>query len=331
MKKQNTLMIVVTVTMTCLAGCATNVEFHEHSNKIDVHINDQHFTSYLFGLDPNKPLVVSDRLLAKPVLFPVYSPNGVLMTRGYPFLDIEGENRDHPHHMGVYFTIDINEDKFWGNSRSDLPAIKHIKVLKKKAGKDKGQLSTLMHWVGRDGQVMLEEKRDMTFWDMSLEGQYAIDMDITLSAPENKVVITDTKEGLMAVRVAPWLNEKKGTGRYLSSNGEETEKNVWGKRAKWMRLQGYKDNENYGMAIFNHPESVNYPTFWHARGYGCFSANPLGQGAFERSRKVENASNLNLTIEPGTPVCFKFRLLFYEGSRTAEQMENQFQSYVGSE
>ena len=73
---------------------------------------------------------------------------------------------------------------------------------------------------------------------------------------------------------------------------------------------------------------VNYPTFWHARGYGCFSANPLGQGAFERSRKVENASNLNLILKPGRPQRFGFRLIFYEGARSAEQIEKEFAAYT---
>ena len=33
------------------------------------------------------------------------------------------------------------------------------------------------------------------------------------------------------------------------------------------------------IAIFDHPGNVNYPTYWHARGYGLFAANPLGRYA----------------------------------------------------
>lgn len=330
MKKHYVMPCIVLTAIQLLSGCGSSVKFEEHANRIDVRMKGELFTSYLHAVDPNQPLVAQGRRLAKPVLSPVYSPSGILMTRGYPFFSVEGESQDHPHHMGVYFTIDINEEKFWGSSRQELPSIKHIEVLKKKTRGKQGRLHTLMHWVDREGRVMLEEERHMTFWDRSREGLRAIDMTIYLTARDRKVVIGDTKEGLLAVRVAPWLNENHGTGRYLSSNGDETEKNVWGKRAKWMRLQGQKDGQTYGIAILNHPDSVNYPTFWHARGYGCFSANPLGQGAFEKSRKVANARDLNFTLEPGVPACFKFRLLFYEGDRAMEQIEAEFAAYAGA-
>ncbi len=328
MNKKFLILAAAISWMNVFTCCYAKVTFREHANRIDVNINGQLFTSYVFALDPQKPLVAAGRQLKKPVLFPVYCPKGTLMTRGYPFMAIEGENQDHPHHMGVYFTVDINEYKFWGNSNKPLPEIRHIEVIEKSAGQDRGRLRTRSHWIGRAGQVMLEEVRTMTFHDMSARGQYAMDIHVTLRAPAQQVTIGDTKEGLMAVRVAPWLNEKKGTGRYLNAHGEETEQQVWGKRSKWMRLQGQKDGQSYGIAILNHPTSANYPTFWHARGYGCFSANPLGQGAFERSKKVENAANLNLTLKQGQPQHFGFRLIFYEGARSAQQIERAFANYV---
>jgi len=330
MKKHYVMPCIVLTALQLLSGCGSSVKFEEYANRIDVRMKGELFTSYLHAVDPNQPLIAEGRRLAKPVLSPVYSPSGVLMTRAYPFFSVEGEAQDHPHHMGVYFTIDINEEKFWGNSRDELPSIQHIAVTKKRTRGKHGHLHTLMHWVNREGRVMLEEERHMVFSDRSREGLRAIDMTINLTAQAQAVVIGDTKEGLMAVRVAPWLNEKNGTGRYLSSNGEETEKNVWGKRAKWMRLQGEKDDQTYGIAILNHPDSVNYPNFWHARGYGCFSANPLGQGAFEKSRKVANAQDLNLRLEPGVSACFRYRLLFYEGARTMEEIESEFVAYAGA-
>lgn len=106
--------------------------------------------------------------------------------------------------------------------------------------------------------------------------------------------------------------------------GTEKEKNVWGKRAKWVRLEGEKDGKIIGIAIFNHPDSVNYPTYWHARGYGLFAANPLGQRMFQETRGVENPQAFGLTLEPGQSTLFKFRMLIYEGPRTAEQLEKVF-------
>jgi hypothetical protein len=328
----------IALILVCLpmVGCAQPqpVTFVEHETKIDVLIGNKLFTSYVHALNPDTPLLAKGRIVAKPVLFPVYSPSGTMMTRGYPFLKVDGEKQDHPHHMGVYFTIDIAKHgseaggNFWGNSQKPLPAIKHIEVTEKKPGRGQGTLSTTMHWVGSSARILLEEKRTMVFRALDKSNQYAIDMTSTLTAQDKQVVITDTKEGMLAVRVAPWLKEKDGTGRYLSSNGEQTEKNVWGKRAKWMRLQGQKDSQDYGIAILNHPDSTNYPTYWHARGYGCFSANPLGQGAFQKGRKAANPQNLNLTLNPGQSALFKHRLLFYEGEKSQDQLESEFKAYV---
>jgi hypothetical protein len=318
-------------TTTVMPGAAltdAQVEFVEQDHKIDVMVGGKLFTSYLWQVDPDIPMVAKGRKLVKPILFPVYTPSGTMMTRGYPFIEVEGESQDHPHHMGVYFTVDINKEKFWGNSTEPLPAIKHIKVTKMKGHAGRGTLSTISHWVGSDGRVMLEEQREMIFY-AAAQDAYAIDFNICLKAVDQEVVFGDTKEGMMAIRVAPWLKETKGgNGTYLSSNGAETEKNVWGRRAEWMRLQGEKDGQDYSVAILNHPSSTNYPTFWHARGYGCFTANPLGQGAFERSLKVPDAQNLDLTLKPGEQAWFKHRMIILEGPSSKELMDKAFAAYA---
>ncbi len=230
-------MLVPALLAAVSGGAAGKVEFVEHANRIDVMVGGKLFTSYVHAIDPAKPMVAKGRVLAKPILFPVCSPSGVVVTRGYPLMDIPGEARDHPHHMGVYFTVDINEEHFWGNSSKPLPRIEHKKVTQIKSGVGSGTLSTIAHWVGSSGKPMLEESRQMVFI-ADKKGQYAIDFTIRLKALDKKIVFGDTKEGMMAIRVAPWLKEKGGTGRYLSSEGKETEKNVWGRRAKWMRLEG---------------------------------------------------------------------------------------------
>ena len=323
------IMGVVFLTIQAACGAPPKVEFVEGANKIDVMVGGKLFTSYMHALDPANPPVVKGIRLAKPILYPIYSPSGVILNRGCPFVKVKGERTDHPHHMGMYFTVDIEEEKFWGNSRDPLPAIKHIKTNKMKGGVGKGTLSTLMHWVGMDGKVLLEENREMIFSAIEGQDQYAIDFTIILKAVTKEVVFVDNKEGMFAVRVAHWLKED-ATGRYLSSNGEETAKKVWGKRAKWMRLEGRKEGKRYGIAIFQHPRSVNYPTYWHVRSYGCFTANPLGQYAFQKTNKVENPQPLNLTLKKGESALFKFRMLIYEGPQGKEQLDKEFENYDAS-
>jgi hypothetical protein len=291
------------------------VEFVSGDNKIDVMIRGKHFTSYLYGDE-----------LTKPILFPVCTPSGVAVSRSYPFVKVAGESTDHPHHAGIFFTYDeVNDDGFWNNTTSP-PQIKHVKVTEMTGGNGKGKLSTVMHWIGKSGQVLLEEKRNMVFH--TGKNEYTIDFSIDLTAKDTKVIFSDTKEGMFAIRVADWLREKGGTGRYLNSNGEQTEKNVWGRRARWVCLQGEKGGKPIGIAIFNHPTSVNYPAYWHARGYGLFSANPLGQYAFERGRGQRNPQSFNLMLQAGETAHFEFRMITYEGTRTKEQLKRQFDEFV---
>lgn len=315
-------------------GCQTGpkVAFVRGDNKIDVIIGGEHFTSYLYGGEHYKLVNGADKhdkgFLAKPVLFPVNTPSGIGVNRGYPLLEVESEEKDHPHQVGIFFACDkVNGDGFWENTTS-LPQIRHVKVTKMKPGTGKGTLSTVMHWVGKSGRTLLEENRDMVF--AAGEDEYTIDFSINLTAQDSKVVFEDTKEGMFAIRVADWLREDDGSGNYLSSNGDKSpvNKNIWGKRAQWVRLQGEKDGKTTGIAIFNHPTSVNYPTYWHARPYGLFSANPLGQYDFEKKRNPESAKPLNFALEPGETAHFGFRTIIYEGDRTKDQLERRFREFI---
>ena len=245
-----------------------------------------------------------------------------MLTRGFPFENLPGESNDHPHHTGIFFTYDkVNHDGFWNNTTSP-PQIKHIKTTKM----ENGQLSTISHWVGKSGKQLLEEKRDMVF--SAQANQYAIDFNITLTAQDEKIVFGDTKEGMFAIRVADWLSEDKGTGKYLDSDGNIGEPNIWGKKAAWVRLEGQKNGQTIGIAIFNHPTSECFPTYWHARGYGLFSANPLGQLDFLKGRNVENPQPLNFTLYPGQSALFRFRMIIYEGQKSAENIEREFQNFA---
>jgi len=337
-KNRYLLCLITAGFLVSEAGCGTgrSVKFVQGDKKIDVMVGGKHVTSYLYGGEPYKIVKGADRrdggFLTKPVLFPVRSPSGVVVTRGYPLVDVETERKDHPHHVGVFFTYDkINEDGFWATTTAGTSQIKHVKVTEMAPGPDEGKLSIVSHWIGKDGKVLLEEKRDMVF--RPGQDEYVIDFFIQLTAQDTKVIFGDTKEGMFAIRVADWLREPEGskypcTGKYFSSEGAETAKSIWGKRARWVCLQGEKDGKVIGVAIFNHPLSVNYPPFWHARAYGLFACNPLGQGFFQKSRGVKIAEPFHLTLEPGQTAHFGFRLFVYDGTRSKEQLQERFKDFA---
>jgi hypothetical protein len=301
--------VILLLTATCMAG--TDVKLVQDANKINILVGGNLFTTYQYGSE-----------LTKPILYPINSPSGILLTRHFPFEIVPGESNDHPHHMGIFFAYDkVNNDGFW-NNRISPPQIKHIKTTKM----ENGQLSTISHWDSNSGRTLLEEKRDMIFY--AQPNQYTIDFNITLIAQDEKIVFSDTKEGLFALRVADWMTEAKGTGQYLDSKGNIGEPNIWAKKAEWVRLEAVKDGKTIGVAIFDHPKSSLFPTYWHARAYGLFAANPFGQLDFLKGRNVENPQPLNFTLKPGQSAVFRYRLIIYEGEKTPEQLEKEFQKFA---
>jgi hypothetical protein len=339
MKKTILILSIFMFIVPVLAEETTpNVRLIQGDNKVDVMIDGKLFTSYVYG-----------GKLTKPVLVPIRTPSGIEVNRRHPLTEIEGASNDHSHHVGIFFAVDqVNGTNFWRNT-SPPPQIKHIKMTELTGGNGKGKLSTIMHWTDNEGRVVLEEKRSMIFLAAENENEYAIDFIMDLTAKDAKVVFDDIEEGMFAIRLSDYLRQGPakmnlksgqpipeesiaGTGTYFSSNGDLTAKNIWGKRARWVALQGARKGKIVGVAILNHPASINYPTYWHVRNYGLFSANPLGQGDFQRQRPRQYRKNkvipLRLTLEPGETVHFRFLVVIYEGIRTNQQIEKRFKEFV---
>jgi hypothetical protein len=308
-----TLLLAI---LLMVASCrsSSRIEFIERDDRIDILIDGETISSYRFSCDGQKPC-----------LWPVRTPEGAVVTRGFPIEALEGESTDHRHHVGVFFTFEgVNHNNFWA-PRETPPEIRHVRVLEHRSGSQHGVLAVLKHWVGADGRTLLEEEQTMRVTPGP--EQYAIDFSMVLRAVDDTIVFTDTKEGMFAIRVADWMTERSGTGEYLSSNGDRTEQNIWGRRAEWVRLEGELEGRPRGVAFMNHPSSVNYPTYWHARGYGCFSANPLGQLDFQQAHQVEHPAPFGLVLEPGQEALFRYRLMVYDGGRTKEVLDQEFDAY----
>lgn len=341
MKKLTLVLVVLSLAGPFAIGAAANVELVKGENKVDVKINGKLFTTYKWGDDWTKPF-----------LEPITTPSGIQVSRRHPLTELEGGTDDHLHHTGVFFSVDgVNGNKFWNNKgRDPVMQIKHTGVKEVAGGADSGKLVTTSQWIDKKGAVLLEDERTMKFSACKDGSGYAIDFALDMTAKADKVVFEDTEEGVFAIRMADCLREKgpkkflkpgdplpkesiKGTGVYMSSNGDITAKKAWGKRARWMAMQGVRDGKVVGVAILNHPESINYPTYWHVRDYGLFSANPLGQGDFQRQWEEEYGYNKNpviplrLTLKQGEKVHFRFLVVAYEGAKTQQDFEKQFKEF----
>ena len=267
-----------------------------------------------------------------PYLYPVHGPGGQALTRNWPMAEVEGEERDHPHHRSLWFAhgaVGLAD----GGKRYDIwngrdgSAIVHRKILAVESG-EAGVLGTAKSWVDPGGDEMLREERTMTFRAGTFDtGQAwrAIDFDVRLKAGDRGIVLGDTKEGTMAIRVAATLRHQgdRAAGSMRNSEGVEGV-DVWGKRAAWVHYTGPVDGKPVGIAIFDHPENFRHPTWWHARAYGLFAANPFGVHNFEKAEKGTG----DWTISAGEELRLRYRLLFHDGEVSTERLDGELRRYA---
>jgi hypothetical protein len=297
-------------------------------NKIDIFIGNNLFTSFLY---PDT--------LEKPVLYPVIAPNHAMVTRGFPLNPQPGDPIDHPHHSGIWFNFEnVNGLDFWNNSYAIPKENKHLygwiktdSILETSGG----VLSYHANWINKQNDVLLEETTRFTF--SGNEHQRIIDRQTVLKA-NTDVLLKDAKDGMLGIRLAhalqlptnkdeEYIDNKgnvtivKGTtdtianGNYISSEGKQGD-SVWSTRARWCKIYGRMENDSISVSILDHPSNPNYPTFWHARGYGLFAANPLGEQIF-----TNGISSKNLTLKKGESITFNYRIIISAGKNTISAKE----------
>lgn len=281
---------------------------------IAVYVDDKLFTEYLIHTGP------------KPILWPVIGPGGMEMTRQFPMKLVDGEKADHPHQRSLWFTHgNVNGVDFWAEKSSRSPdhgSVVHREFKKAEVEGDRVVIATLNDWIGPDGKKHLEDERTLTF--RATSDSRSIDFDILLKATEGPVTFGDTKEGSMAIRVPTVMDvDSKQGGRIVTSEGL-TDKEAWGKPARWVDYHGPVGGEVVGVAIMNHPSSFRYPTTWHVRTYGLFAANPFGLHDFTASAGVDGAH----TIPAGGTMTLRYRFLFHRGDEKQAGVADAFATYA---
>jgi hypothetical protein len=197
-----------------------------------------------------------------------------------------------------------------------------------------------------DGSVILKEHTKYVFAGTATTR--TIDRITTLTAGATRVDMKDNKEGVLGLRVTRALEEPSTkpevftdaagrpttvasmdntgvNGVYLTSEGKQGAA-AWGTRGKWTTLSGKVGDEPLSIAILDAPGNPGYPTYWHARGYGLFAANPLGQKELSEGKDV-----LNFAIDANKSVTFKHRIHIVSGGLTAEQAEAVWEAWTAGQ
>lgn len=299
--------------------------------KIDIVIDGKLFTSFQYPSNYEKPF-----------LYPVYSPDGAIITRGYPMAPRKGERVDHPHHIGLWFNHgNVNGLDFWNNSSAikDKEKYGHIvvtKILNVKSGKQ-GWIKVVSEWRDQKENVLLEEAteyiitatentrtidhistlkavQDVTFAD-NKEGMIAIRVDRAFEKPTNET-LTFTDEHGNPTKVKAQTDNTGVNGMYYSSGGY-TGDDVWSTRNDWVLLTGEKNGSIITFGFFDHPKNVGYPFHSHARGYGLFASNNLGSQSYNK-----NDEKITVKIEKDNSLILRHRFYLESGKKVTKEKAN---------
>lgn len=316
---------IIAMTLVASLSAAKFTVEEESSGDIAILIDGELFTRY----------ITSDTETNKCYFWPVIGPGGANMTRAFPMKDVPGEKQDHPHHRSICFGMQeaggfntwhekltftkdgvVNETKLKTTGRQV-----HTKVVRAKALKNSARLVVEVENVTPEGDVYLKEIRKFSF-RQAQNGTRIIDTEIVLEGVKDSITVVGKKDSGLSVRVAHSMSVDAGEGGTIVNSAGDRDKDAWGKRVPWVDFNGPVEGKRMGVAMLNHPSSFRYPTPWHARTYGLFTANPF---ALKEVAGEEQSGNFDL--KKGETVLLKHRLVFHEGDEKAGKIANHWKNY----
>ncbi len=313
-----------------LSGHAGEFSVEKSERAVTIKLDGKLFTEYVLNGGGNKPY-----------FWPVIGPDGKAMTRAYPMKDVEGEKQDHPHHRSFYFGHQfINDFDTWherltleerakGNAEKleellkKLGSTENSKIRRAEAVGDHAVLETSSIYKNRAGNRMLEDERRFVFRVDPETGSRIIDVELKFIGTENTVTLDDAKDAGFSLRVAHSICVDARQGGRIANSEGDVDKAAWGKRAKWCDFNGLIDGKTMGVAILNHPSSFRYPTPWHARTYGLFTANPFGLKTVAGEEKSGE-----VVLKKGETFTLRYRVIFHRGDEKAAAIEKTFDAYA---
>lgn len=217
--------------------------------------------------DPQgKPVVGSydtHGIAGTPIIWPICSAAGTLMTRGFPMderdypdesaafknilansrLDSLTANKDHIHHRSLWFNHgDVNGVDFWGPDRGQIVQQGVFSITEEAHSV---AVKVFTAWIPQPNEAPLcVDIRTITFGAMADRPEIRyIDYDVKLSADADRVTLADSKEGTFGYRTPGSMDadaDKRSSrwgGKILTSAHLEGEA-AWGKRASWVDYYG---------------------------------------------------------------------------------------------
>lgn len=271
-------------------------------SRIDVSINSNLFTQYVFSEDEKYPF-----------FFPVNGPSGFSVT--------SMRNSLYPHHSSLFFGCDrVNGGNYWQEGL-DRGRITTLRAEIKKSGGDTVVIENECIWSRPGAESPIRDVRTITI-TAPAKDRYQIDFDIRLDMLM-EVKIEKTNHSFFSARMAPDLSVVNGgTAVNAEGNSGETGDNgTFGKKSSWMDCWGTRNGKIEGMAILQHPANPWYPSPWFTRDYGFFSPTPMYWPADEKAGTL---------FKKGDSLYMRYRVIIHGGDAKTADIAGEFKKFAKS-
>jgi len=291
-----------------------------------VHVTDQGALVTSYHLGPGAEQAGTPGPIQRPFLYPVNGLDGVGLTEfGKPH-DPTGS---HAHHYSLWIAhANVAGHDFW-SERGGIIAHRQFDLLED--GPIFCRLIQTARWIFQ-GVAILCERRTLTVYAAARDCRL-MDFDLEFSpAGSQTVELGKTTFGFLAVRVAQSMTPFDGGGEIVNANGDRNEQAAHLKRAKWLDQSGpiaagppiasivqgalaqSPPTQWGGIAIFDHPNNVNFPTGWHCRndGWACAAFNIAGPYA----------------IPPGGTLRLRYRLHLHAHNALDAGVTRRYEQYA---
>jgi hypothetical protein len=265
--------------------------------RIDVAVDNTFFTSYRFHSDEKYPF-----------FFPVNGPvsgSGVTSMR----------NAEWPHHSSLFFGCDmVNGGNYWqeGFERGRIVSLgAHIVEAKG----SRVVIEDECIWKRPDAEAPVIDRRRITVSSPS-ENLFQLDFDIEMEMLTD-VTILKTNHSLFSVRIEPDLSVKQG-GTMINAEGEQGEKETFGKPSPWMDCYGTRKTGTEGIAILQHPSNKWFPAPWFTRDYGFLSPTPMYWPQDDKATFLEKGDKIKL----------RYRVLAHGGDTQQAGISQLYEQYA---
>lgn len=256
----------------------------------------------------------------KPFLYPIRTVSGKVLSRGYPVEKIEGEATDHVWHRGFWWGHGVvNGEDFWreqGRNKTSRLVVEGSP----RTGKEHVAATMAMMTPANKRLGTVRQR-----YSIRDEGKLRfVDTEIAVVADQG-VALTfgDTDDGGFAFRLNDAFREDRGA-RLLNSEGLQGTASIWGKAARWTDYSAMVGGERAGVAVFDHPSNLRYPTGWHARGYSLNAANPFASKSFSKGKGPDGA----YTLPAGETLKLRYAAVIHEGAFEAAEIEKTYRKWA---